>query len=64
MQVEIKDRDYKEWTWREIIMRLEVSSNLNPLELKLFNGDLVDQTGKLINSKYRNTELTLPGILV
>jgi len=64
LQLEIKDRAYKEWTWREIIMRLEVRSNLNPLELKLFNGDLVDQTGKLINSKYRNSEITLPGILI
>ena len=65
LQVEIKDRDYKEWIWRETIMKLEVSANLNPLELKLFHGDLVDnKSGKLINSKYRNTERTLAGILV
>ena len=65
LQVEIKDREYKEWIWRETIMKLEVSANLNPLELKLFHGDLVDnKSGKLINSKYRNTERTLAGILV
>ena len=64
LQVEIKDREYKEWIWRETIMKLEVSANLNPLELKLFHGDLVDnKSGKLINSKYRNTERTLAGIL-
>lgn len=64
LQLEIKDRDYKEWIWREILMKLEVRPNFNPLELKLFNGDLVDQSGKLIHSMYRNSEITLPGILV
>ena len=65
LQVEIKDRDYKVWIWRETIMKLEVSANFNPLELKLFDGDLVDnKSGKLINSMYRNSERTLPGILV
>jgi exoribonuclease R len=64
IQVEIKDNEYKSWTWREIGMRLEINVNLNPLELKLFHGDLVEEDGKLINSKYRNTERTLPGILV
>ena len=64
LQIEIKDNEYKSWTWREIGMRLEINVNLNPLELKLFHGDLVEEDGKLINSKYRNTERTLPGILV
>jgi exoribonuclease R len=64
LQVEIKDNEYKSWTWREIGMRMEINANLNPLELKLFHGDLVEEDGKLINSKYRNTEKTLPGILV
>jgi exoribonuclease R len=64
LQVEIKDNEYKSWTWIEIGMRMKINANLNPLELKLFNGDLVEEDGKLINSKYRNTEKTLPGILV
>ena len=64
IQVEIKDNEYKSWTWREIGMRMEINVNLNPLELKLFHGDLVEEDGKLINSKYRNTERTLVGILV
>jgi exoribonuclease R len=64
LQVEIKDNEYKSWTWIEIGMRIKINSNLNPLELKLFNGDLVEEDGKLINSKYRNTERTLSGILV
>ena len=65
LQLEIKDRDYKEWIWRETITKLEVSANFNPLELKLFNCDLVDnKSGKLIYSMYKNSEITLPGILV
>lgn len=65
LQLEIKDRDYKEWIWRETITKLEISANFNPLELKLFHGDLVDNnSGKLIHSVYRNSEITLPGILV
>ena len=56
LQVEIKDNEYKSWTWREIGMRMEINVNLNPLELKLFHGDLVEEDGKLIGSKYRNTE--------
>ena len=64
IQVEIKDNEYKSWTWREIGMRMEINVNLNPLELKLFDGDLVEEDGRLINSKYRNTERTIPGILV
>ena len=66
IQVEINDREYKKWIWREMKTQLEVSANFNPLELKLFNGDLLDnKSGKLIKSIYRrNSELTLTGILV
>lgn len=64
MQVEIKDNEYKSWVWRDNATQIETNMNLNPLELKLFNGDLVEEDGKLIKSNYRNTERTIPGILV
>ena len=64
MQVEIKDRSYKSWTWREIVKKIEIKAILNPLELKLFNDDIVDEDGILIHSKYRIEETQIAGVIV
>jgi exoribonuclease R len=64
MQIEIKDREYKEWTWRENLTKKEIIINFNPLELKLFNDDIVDEDGILIQSHYRKEETHIPGIIV
>jgi exoribonuclease R len=64
MEIEIKDREYKEWNWREIVTKIKFIINFNPLELKLFNGDIVDEDGILIQSNYRKEETHIPGIVV
>ena len=66
MQIEIKDRDYKEWNWIDIKTKQIINSQLSPLELKLFNGDIVDEEGTCIQSNYRNNEtpIPIPGVIV
>ena len=58
MQVEINKRDYSEWSWRKIgtDKNKEIDINLNPLTLKLFNGDIVEKNGQLIHSNYSSNK--------
>ena len=55
MQIEIQNRKYTEWIWREIgTNKIINNNNLDPLKLKtkLFNGDIVEENGDLRYSKY------------
>lgn len=58
MQIEIQNRRYTEWTWREIETNKIINKKLNPLKLKtkLFNGDIVEENGDLRHSKYHSTQ--------
>ena len=59
MQIEIQNRKYTEWIWREIgTNKIINNNNLDPLKLKtkLFNGDIVEENGDLRYSKYHSTQ--------
>ena len=59
MQIEIQNRKYTEWIWREIGTNKIINNNiLDPLKLKtkLFNGDIVEENGDLRYSKYHSTQ--------
>jgi exoribonuclease R len=62
-EVEIMDRHYAEWVWRNADTKEIVECELNPLDLRLFSGDVVQQNGELIYSNYMSNA-TIPGILV
>ena len=60
MQIEIQNRKYTEWIWREIGTNKIINNNkLDPLKLKtkLFNGDIVEENGDLRYSKYHSTQI-------
>lgn len=63
LRLEIFDRSYTEWKWFDVDTEHETESHLNPLELKLFSGDIVDSSGEIMMSEYRN-RTTIPGVLV
>jgi len=66
MQIEIQNRNYTEWIWREIGTNKLINSNLNPLNLKtkLFNGDIVEENGDLRYSKYHLLQTQITGTLI
>ena len=73
MQVEILDHEYTAWKFQALIveannpnydLNFEMKTKLNPLELKLITGDIVNNQGEIqIPSPYRGMK-EIPGILV
>ena len=63
LRVEIIDRHYAKWIWRDATTQDEVDCDLNPLDLHLFSGDVVNKTGELIHSDHMDSA-TIPGVLV
>ena len=78
-QIQIKNRSYTEWSYTNININTDAdadaddvnkdnlqkfNNNRNPAELKLFNNDIVDENGELIESIYRSDKIQIPGILV
>jgi exoribonuclease R len=73
MQVEILDHEYTAWKFQALIvepnnpnydLNFEMKTKLNPLELKLISGDIVNNQGEIQTpSPYRGVK-EIPGILV
>lgn len=75
MQIEIVDHTYSEWGFistsskkdyyykgEEIIQEY---NNINPLDLKLITGDIINNKGEIIiQSEYRSVNNQIPGILI
>jgi hypothetical protein len=59
------DRNYNTWSWHEIENMKDVTQefNCNPIEKKLFTGDIVDSSGVLKESIVREAT-NIPGIMI
>ena len=64
MQVEIKNREYTQWSFIDNKTKDIIDTELSPLTLKLFNGDIIDKTGIIIQSNYRDDNVIIPGVLI
>lgn len=64
-KIYIEDRNYTTWSWHEIENMREVTKefNYNPIEKKLFTGDIVDSNCLLKESTLRDT-VNIPGIMI
>ena len=61
---QIQTNDIFKLTKKDFTNEKEIIINFNPLELKLFNGDVADEDGILIQSHYRKEDMPIPGIIV
>ena len=62
-KIYIKNRDYTEWEWKRNDESSDLSDShsslvpdISPVDSKLFHNDVIDQSGKLISSSYRDNE--------
>ena len=64
-KIHIEDRNYNIWTWHEIENMKDITQdfNCNPIEKKLFTGDIVDSSGILKESIVREAT-NIPGIMI
>lgn len=53
MELIITNKNYTNWIWVNPVTREKIDSLLNPIQLSLFNGDIVDDIGKIISSPIR-----------
>ena len=53
MELIITNKNYTSWTWVNPVTREKIESHLNPKQLSLFNGDIVDENAKIISSPVR-----------
>lgn len=62
-KIHIEDRDYTEWKVYDADNMRETVLEINPIEYKLFTGDIIDINGELKESIVRDS-LYIPGILL
>jgi exoribonuclease R len=62
-KIHIDDRNYLDWKWYNDKDMKETDINKNPIEFKLFTGDIVDINGNLKESIIRDASY-IPGILL
>jgi len=65
-KVHINNCNYIEWTWYNESSMAIISQddfNVNPLDYKLFSGDVIDEDKNIISSSIRNDN-NIPGILL
>ena len=53
MELVITNKNYSEWYWVDHLSKEKINSDLNPIKLCLFNGDIVDSSGVLLSSHVR-----------
>ena len=59
MELIVSDRDYSSWEFTSNVASLDIS----PIERKLFHGDILSDSGELVNSPIRSMK-QIPGILI
>ena len=64
-KIHIEDRNYNTWSWHEIENMKDITKefNHNPIEKKLFTGDIVDNNCNLKESIVREAT-NIPGIMI
>ena len=63
LKIHIHDRIYSSWDIYNISDNSLSNIQINPITNKLLSGDIIDETGQLIDSHIRNTK-SLAGILI
>lgn len=53
-KLNIKNNDYSDWDFVSTVDNSTIGLNISPKEKKLFHNDIIDESGNLIDSPYKN----------